>query len=171
MISNSDFYRLTTSGFTSRWVRPSTLQYFRSLYNGDACRILNYYREIVRDFWLTLSQGSVCTIDSPNKIKINREPECDVIKLYLFSFCCSDCLVQVLFVSRTTVLYKAKTKAHITYITHDDVASQRSQHSTSQETLLQSWNSHSKAYLETLAKILDTPAREVARSHSSCILS
>ena len=27
--------------------------------------------------------------------------------------------------SRTTVLYKAKTKAYITYITHDDIASQR----------------------------------------------
>ena len=33
------------------------------------------------------------------------------------------------------------------------------------------WNSRSKAYLVTLAKIQDTPEREVARSHSSCILS
>ena len=73
--------------------------------------------------------------------------------------------------SPTTVFYKAKSKAHITYVAQEAVASQRSQRSTSQETFLKSRNSHSKAYLETLAKILDTPAREVARSLSSCILS
>ena len=43
--------------------------------------------------------------------------------------------------------------------------------STSQETLLQSWNSRCRAYLVTLTKIQDTPASEVARIHSSCILS
>ena len=47
----------------------------------------------------------------------------------------------------------------------------KSQHSTSQETLLWSWNSRSKAYLVTLAEIQDTSAREVAKGHSSCILS
>ena len=34
-----------------------------------------------------------------------------------------------------------------------------------------SWNSCSKAYLVTLADIQDTSAREVVRSHLSCILS
>ena len=33
----------------------------------------------------------------------------------LLSFRCSDYFVQVLFMSRTTVFYKAKPKAHITY--------------------------------------------------------
>jgi len=37
--------------------------------------------------------------------------------------------------------------------------------------LLWSWNSRSKAYLVTLTGIQDTPAREVARNHLSCILS
>ena len=81
-------------------------------------------------------------------------------KAILFSFPCSDYLVQVLFMSPTTVFYKAKPKAHIIYVAQEAVASQRSQRSTSQETFLESWNSHSKAYLETLAKILDMPARE-----------
>ena len=40
-----------------------------------------------------------------------------------------------------------------------------------QETLLWSLNSRSKAYLVTLAEIQETSAREVARSHLSCILS
>ena len=40
-----------------------------------------------------------------------------------------------------------------------------------QRRLLRSWNSRSKAYLVTLAKVQDTPARDVARSHSSCTLS
>ena len=38
-------------------------------------------------------------------------------------------------------------------------------------TLLWSWYSRSKAYLVTLAKIQDSPTREVERSHSNCILS
>ena len=38
--------------------------------------------------------------------------------------------------SRTTVFYKAKTKAHITYIAYEAIASQRSPYSLSQENLL-----------------------------------
>ena len=39
----------------------------------------------------------------------------------LLSFRCSDYFVQVLFMSRTTVFYKAKPKAHITYIASEAV--------------------------------------------------
>ena len=37
---------------------------------------------------------------------------------------------------RTTILFNMKAKAHITYIAEEAVAPQRTQHSTSQETLL-----------------------------------
>ena len=49
-----------------------------------------------------------------------------------------DYFVQVLFIfmSRTTVFYEMKPKTHITYIAYEAIASQRSQHSTSQETYL-----------------------------------
>ena len=49
---------------------------------------------------------------------------------------------------------------------HKDVSIQRRRRPCSG-----SWKSRSKAYLVTLAEIQDTPACEVARSHSSCILS
>ena len=49
---------------------------------------------------------------------------------------------------------------------HKDVSIQRRRRPCSG-----SWKAHSKAYLVTLAEIQDTPAWEVARSHSSCILS
>ena len=73
--------------------------------------------------------------------------------------------------SRTTVFYKAKPKAHTYMYSLRSSCFIKSQHSTSQETLLWSWNSRSKAYLVTLAKIQDTQGHEVATSHSSCILS
>ena len=62
-------------------------------------------------------------------------------------------------------------KARITYIAlnkqllHNEVSIQR------RRKPCYGRNSRSKAYLVTLAKIQDTSAREVARSHSSCILS
>ena len=90
----------------------------------------------------------------------------------LLSFRYNDYFVQVLFMSRTTVFYKANQRptSHTQLkkqLLHKDVSIQRRRKPCYQW----SWNSRSKAYLVTLAKIQDTPAREVARSHSSCILS
>ena len=57
-------------------------------------------------------------------------------KATLFSFRCSDYFIQVLFMSHSTVFYKAKPKAHNTYIAWEAVPSQISQHLKWQETLL-----------------------------------
>ena len=73
--------------------------------------------------------------------------------------------------SRTTVFYKAKSKAHQYMYSLRSNRFIKSQHSTWQETLLWSWNSRSEAYLVTLAKIQDTQGHEVGTSHLSCILS
>ena len=64
--------------------------------------------------------------------------------------------------SHTTVFYKAKPKAHTYMYSLRSSSFIKSQHSTSQETLLWSWNLRSKAYLVTLAKIQDTQRHEVA---------
>ena len=85
--------------------------------------------------------------------------------IILSRFCLQKCM------SHTTVFYKAKPKAHTYMYSLRSSSFIKSQHSTSQETLLWSWNLHSKAYLVTLAKIQDTQRHEVAPSHSSCILS
>ena len=85
--------------------------------------------------------------------------------IILSRFCLQKCM------SHTTVFYKAKPKAHTYMYSLRSSCFIKSQHSTSQETLLWSWNSRSKAYLVTLAKIQDTQGHEVATSHSSCILS
>ena len=86
----------------------------------------------------------------------------------LLFFLCSDYFGQVLFMSRTK--RNQGLTSHIQLkkqLLHKDVSIQL----TSQETLLWSWNSRSKAYLVTLAEVQDTTAREVERSHSSYILS
>ena len=85
--------------------------------------------------------------------------------IILSRFCLQKCM------SRTTVFYKAKPKADTYMYSLRSSCFIKSQHSASQETLLWSWNSCSKAYLVTLAKIQDTQGHEVATSHLSCILS
>ena len=69
--------------------------------------------------------------------------------------------------SRTTIFYKAKPKAHITYIAKETSIQRRRKPCQCLVIVVK----FTFRYLVTLAKIQDTPAREVARSHSSCILS
>ena len=90
----------------------------------------------------------------------------------LLSFRCSDYFVQVFFLCHV-LLYFIKRNQRPTLHTqlkkqllHKEVSIQRRRKSCYDRE-----NSRSKALLVTLAEILDASAREVARSHSSLILS